>query len=197
MTIAPVQTEHSQINLTTADIFLELAANAGQEAPAEELHRFKKEKRPLGNPRFWAIADFNQPSNEKRLYVFDTREKTVSRFFVAHGKGSDAGHDGTADKFSNEPGSNCTSLGIYRCSETYEGGHGYSMRLDGLEESNSKARARNIVMHQANYVSEDHIEKHGVLGRSEGCFAVENSVSETLIDQLKGGSYVIAWKTVN
>lgn len=47
-----------------------------------------------------------------------------------------------------------SSLGIYRCAETYEGKHGYSMRLDGLEPTNSLARERAIVIHSADYVSE-------------------------------------------
>jgi hypothetical protein len=100
-----------------------------------------------------------------------------------------------ADTFSNVPGSLQSSLGIYRCSENYNGSHGISMRLDGLEETNSKARARNIVFHRADYVSDEFILENGKIGRSNGCFVVENSVCDALIRQLENGSYLIAWKS--
>lgn len=180
---------------TNTDVFLELAASVGQKVPAERLYIFKTKERPNGNPRFWGIVDFNQHSSKKRFYVFDTKEKTVQQYLVAHGKGSDANHDGMADKFSNEGESKSSSLGIYRCAETYSGKHGFSLRMDGLEEINSNVRRRDIVLHKANYVSQDFINKNnGILGRSDGCFAVENAVHETLINQLKDGSYIIAWK---
>lgn len=174
--------------------FLELAKTVNQEIPAERLVLYKLKYRPDGDPRYWAIVDFNQPSTKKRLYVFDAVNKKVKEYFVAHGKGTDPNHDAVADIFSNVPDSNCSSLGIYRCAEPYEGLHGLSLRVDGLESTNSKARDRSIVMHKADYVSQQFINENGKLGRSNGCFAVENGVIEQLIDQLKNGSFLIAWK---
>lgn len=175
--------------------FLKLAAENGQGIPAERLVNYKLKYRPDGDPRYWAIVDFGQPSTSKRLYVFDAAENQTDQYYVAHGKGSDPNHDGIADIFSNVSGSNCSSLGIYRCAEPYEGSHGLSMRLDGLENTNSKARDRAIVLHKADYVSEQFVGENGRLGRSNGCFVVENSLCQKLIDQLKHGSFLISWRS--
>lgn len=177
------------------DEFLSLARENNQELPAERLVKYKLKFRPDGDPRYWAIVDFNQPSTQKRLYVFDAQNHSVNQYFVAHGKGTDPNHDSVADVFSNVPDSNCSSLGIYRCAETYTGIHGLSLKLDGLESTNSNARDRAIVMHKAEYVSQEFIDANGKLGRSDGCFAVENAVYDTLIHQLENGSYLIAWKS--
>jgi hypothetical protein len=174
-----------------ADIFLELAATVGQSAPAKRLVDYKLKNDPSSQPRYYSIVDFNQPSTSKRLYVFDTVGKKVESYYVAHGRGSG---DNMPERFSNLSGSNSSSLGIYRTLGEYNGHHGRSLRLDGLEPSNSNALSRAVVMHTADYVSESFIRQTGRLGRSEGCFAVEKSVGDTLINELKDGAYIIASK---
>lgn len=177
------------------DIFLELAATVGQTAPAKRLVDYKLKNDPDSRQRFYAIVDFDQPSTSKRFYVFDTVEKEISTYYVAHGRGSEgAKDDGIADIFSNQNHSNSSSLGIYRGLNEYIGNHGRSLRLEGLESTNSNALGRAVVMHTADYVSESFIRRTGRLGRSEGCFAVEKSVGNTLIDELKNGAYIIAAK---
>jgi hypothetical protein len=179
----------------SSDVFLNLADAVGQSAPARRLAEYKLRFDPSGKARYWAIVDFNQPSTKKRLYVFDTQDKKVDTYYVAHGKGSEGAiDDGMAEVFSNEPGSSTSSLGIYRTLEEYVGTHGRSLRLEGLEPTNSNAYERAIVLHRADYVSEDFIRQTGRIGRSDGCFAVEPSVADTLIDKLKNSAYIIAWK---
>ena len=173
------------------DIFLQLAASVGQTTPAKRLVDYKSKNDPASQPRYYAIVDFNQPSTSKRLYVFDTVGKKVEGYYVAHGRGSG---DNMSERFSNQSGSNSSSLGIYRTLGEYNGHHGRSLRLDGLESSNSNALSRAVVMHTADYVSESFIRQTGRLGRSEGCFAVEKSVGDTLINELKDGAYIIASK---
>jgi hypothetical protein len=176
-------------------IFLKLANKFKQLVPAALLVDYKNKFRQHENPRYWSIVDFNQCSSEKRLYVFDTDQEKVECYYVSHGRGSEgAKDDGFAEIFSNVSGSNCSSLGIYLCAELYDGKHGLSMRLDGLESTNSNVRARSIVMHGADYVSDDFIQKNRRIGRSEGCFAVENAVIRQLVNELKNGSLLIAWK---
>ena len=175
--------------------FLELASAVGETAPAKRLIEYKLKNDPSSRERYWAIVDFNQPSTSKRLYVFDAVEKKVERYYVAHGRGS----EGTAGNnipaiFSNQSGSNSSSLGIYRALDEYNGHHGRSLRLEGLEPTNSNALSRAVVMHTADYVSDAFIRETGRIGRSEGCFAVERSVGDTLIDELKDGAYIIASK---
>ncbi len=141
------------------------------------------------NMRYMAIIDYTQNANKKRLYVIDRKTGVVEKLLVANGRGSDPDHDGFATSFSNDFESHQTSLGFYRTGDTYYGGHGLSLYLDGLSPTNSNARARSIVMHGAPYVSPD-LE---YIGRSFGCPAIEPSAVERIIGQLKGGSLIYAW----
>jgi hypothetical protein len=180
---------------STSEIFLELATTVGQAAPAKRRMDYKLRSDPSSHPRYWAVVDFNQPSTRKRLYVFDTVAKKVESYYVAHGRGSEgAKDDGMPEVFSNQNGSNSSSLGIYRTLNEYNGQHGRSLRLEGLEPTNSNVLARGVVMHTAEYVSESFIRQTGRLGRSEGCFAVEKAVGETIMNELKNGAYIIASK---
>jgi len=180
---------------SSTDVFLKLAESVGQGIPAKRLVEYKLKNDPTGGARYFAVVDFNQNSIKKRFYVFDTQENKVETYYVDHGKGSEgATDDGMADVFSNEEGSSSSSLGIYRTLDEYVGGHGRSLRLQGLEPTNSNAYERAVVLHRADYVSEDFIRQTGRIGRSDGCLAVEQSVADALIDKLKNGAYIIAWK---
>ncbi|MGH6950003.1 MAG: murein L,D-transpeptidase catalytic domain family protein [Vitreimonas sp.] len=138
------------------------------------------------------IVDYSKRSSEQRLYLLDLRSGTVRSLLVAHGQGSDRNHDGLADFFSNEDGSHASSLGAYRAAERYQGGHGLSLRLDGLDATNRSARARAIVLHSQWYVSPQIVAQRGVLGRSWGCFVVERGVIEDAVDLLENGGFVYA-----
>src|SRR5690606_36179999 len=82
-----------------------------------------------------------------------------------------------------------SSIGFYLRGETYNGKHGLSLRLEGMEgEFNSNARNRAIVMHGADYVSADFIEKYGRLGRSLGCPSVSMDIHEQVINTIKEGT---------
>ena len=133
------------------------------------------------------IIDFSKPSTEKRLFILDLKkQKILFHTFVAHGKNTGLN---MATRFSNNKGSNQSSLGLFRTGESYQGKHGYSLRLDGLEKGfNDNARSRAVVMHSASYVSEDFIKRHGRLGRSWGCPALPVELSKEIIDLIKDGS---------
>lgn len=134
-----------------------------------------------------SIIDFSKPSTEKRFYVIDlVGRRLIYRCFVAHGKNTG---ENTADSFSNATGSLKSSLGFFVTAETYTGDNGYSMKLDGLERGiNDSARVREIVIHGADYVSQDFIDKEGRLGRSWGCPALPVDVSTDIIDKISDGS---------
>lgn len=117
------------------------------------------------------IADFSSPSRDPRFHVVDLLSGQVTSHRVAHGRGSDRGHTGFLENFSNDFGSNATSNGAYSTADFYHGKYGLSMRLNGLDWSNNNALGRAIVAHQAWYAEADMIGIHGKLGRSEGCFA--------------------------
>jgi hypothetical protein len=139
-----------------------------------------------------AVIDYSRPSTEPRLWLIDVEAgRVLAVEHVAHGRGS--GED-RATRFSNVEGSYQTSLGLYVANETYVGGNGYSLRLDGLDPGyNDRARERLIVMHGADYVDPLQALRQGRLGRSYGCPAVRPEVARELIDQLKGGQLLFAY----
>jgi len=134
-----------------------------------------------------AIADFNQPSINKRLYIIDLNKFELKfRTWVAHGRNSGKQ---MADHFSNKMSSFQSSPGFYVTRGTYQGMHGYSLRLDGVERGiNDNAGRRAIVMHGADYVNPATISKLGYIGRSQGCPAIPMNLHRRVIDQLKDGA---------
>lgn len=147
---------------------------------------FGFQKVKLSNP-IMAIADFTQSSRNKRLYVIDfLKKKVLFHTYVAHGRNS--GQE-FAEHFSNANSSFQSSLGFYKTLGTYQGKHGLSLRLEGLEKGiNDRALERAIVMHGADYVSETFIKNTGRLGRSLGCPAVSIADSKKLINLLYNGA---------
>ena len=136
------------------------------------------------------IADFTMHSSKKRLWTIDLKtQKVLFHTVVTHGKGSDIDHDGMLNVVSNVPESKKSSVGLYKTAETYTGTHGYSLKMDGLEQGfNDNARERAIVIHGASYARNSFVRKHGKAGRSFGCPAVSDSISEEFIDTIKGGT---------
>ena len=127
------------------------------------------------------VIDFDLPSTAKRMFIYDIKNKRILHTsLVAHGKNTGQNR---ATSFSNEHGSNKSSLGFFRTAERYSGKHGLSLRLDGLEKGvNHRARARAIVIHSAWYVSDDFVHKYKRLGRSYGCPALPFKDYEEVID---------------
>ena len=139
-----------------------------------------------------AIIDYTLPSRSPRLWVLDLKNrKLLFEEFVAHGQGS--GGD-IPNAFSDREGSHQSSLGLYLTDETYEGGNGYSLKLQGLSKGfNESAMQRYIVMHGAAYVNPDAVDVLGRLGRSWGCPAVRTEVARPIIDTLKLGQFIYAY----
>ena len=133
------------------------------------------------------LIDFSLSSNEKRLWVIDLSTNTILfNSLVAHGRNTG---DEFAKNFSNSPKSLKSSLGFYSTGEIYNGKHGKSLKLDGLEKSiNDNARNRGIVIHSADYVSDFFIKAHNRLGRSQGCPALPAEFTEKIINTIKGKS---------
>jgi len=141
-----------------------------------------------------AVADFSLPSCLPRFHLVDLARGRVTSHLVAHGRGSDPRHTGWLERFSNAPGSHATSAGAYRTDGFYTGGHGHSIRLSGLDPSNDNALSRAIVVHGAWYVSEGMAASHGVLGRSEGCFAVSAASLNAIVGSMGPGHLIYAGK---
>ncbi|QPH40777.1 murein L,D-transpeptidase catalytic domain family protein [Pedobacter endophyticus] len=129
------------------------------------------------------IADFDQESSKKRLYIIDLdKKKLILNTWVAHGQNS-GGDKPTL--FSNTPNSNQSSIGFYLTGEVYYGKHGRSLKLDGMDRGfNNNARERAIVVHGADYVCQETINQLGRLGRSQGCPAVPAKLAEKVINTI-------------
>ena len=141
---------------------------------------------------FIGVVDFSLPSRAPRFHLVSLAEGRVRSHWVAHGRGSDPAHTGWLERFSNAPRSNATSAGAYRTGSLYVGAHGRSMRLEGLDPTNSNALSRAIVVHGAWYVNEEMIGHSGMLGRSQGCFAVADSSLPEIMTWLGPGRLIYA-----
>jgi hypothetical protein len=140
------------------------------------------------------LADFGAHSSQPRFHFANLEAGTVKSYLVAHGAGSDPERDGWLHWFSNEPGSNATSRGAYISYEWYAGKYGTSIRLGGLEAENSNVLDRAIVLHPAPYATPAFVSEHGMLGRSNGCFAMNPADFPYALTQLSGGRLIYADK---
>jgi len=106
-------------------------------------YSYLQKKGMLARASVLTICDFSQSSRRKRLFVIDVNlQKVLINTYVAHGRRSGSEY---ARSFSNNPDSHMSSLGFYKTETTYYGGHGLSLKIEGLESGfNDKAEARNI-----------------------------------------------------
>lgn len=165
----------------------------GQGVPARLVQKgfsfFEQNAERIENQRYMTLVDLSQHSTARRKYLISLSDGTVTKLLVAHGRNSDPNHDGYVDRFSNLPGSNQSSFGFYLTGERYQGKHGLSMRLNGLERSNSNARERAIVVHGAEYVNPN----RNPIGRSFGCPAIEANRVSGYISRVENGSLYLIW----
>jgi L,D-transpeptidase catalytic domain len=160
---------------------------------------FARAKAALDQHRIYArdsigIVDFSKPSSEPRFHVVDLASGQVESHRVCHGRGSDPAHSGYLERFSNDFGSYATSNGTYVTTDYYDGKYGLSLRVRGLDYSNSNAEPRAIVIHNAWYAEDDMVPLHGQLGRSEGCFAMSKQSQYEVMRRLAGGRMIYADK---
>jgi hypothetical protein len=153
----------------------------------------KAKQRGLVHRPVLTVIDYSKPSTEKRLWVVDmSTNRVLYRELVAHGKNSGGNY---ATRFSDRAGSLESSIGTYVTSSSpYQGEHGTSLRINGLEHGfNDNAASRAVVVHGAPYVSESFARQYGRLGLSWGCPALNPDVVKPVINEIKGGSVVFAY----
>ena len=138
------------------------------------------------------LIDFSKPSTAERMVVLDLRHKKVLHAsVVSHGRNSGGNY---ATSFSNQNGSYKSSLGFYVTENTYQGKHGTSLILNGLEKGfNDKAKQRAIVMHGADYTNPHVAASAGRLGRSLGCPALPLSNYKPIINTIKNGTLLFIY----
>ena len=143
---------------------------------------------------FIGVADFAKGSADPRFHIVHLPSGFVETYRVAHGSGSDPGHTGFLDRFSNVVGSEATSNGAYMTAGTYHGKYGLSMKVRGLDWSNNNAESRAIVIHNAWYAEPEMVDIHGKLGRSQGCFAFSRKDQWNVMNRLGDGRMIFADK---
>lgn len=113
------------------------------------------------------FIDMKIKSGKNRFFVYDlVNKKIIDQGLVANGSGSETGIRGDL-KFSNIVNSNSTSLGRYAIGKNYNGIFGKAYKLYGLDQTNSNAFVRNIVLHQYSAVPSE--EQDYYIVNSHGC----------------------------
>jgi hypothetical protein len=159
---------------------------------ALEAHERAVDRGLVKQPDILSVIDFSLPSTERRMWVLDLSDNSVLYHErVTHGKNSGAN---LTKSFSNVSMSLKSNIGLLTTAETYYGKNGYSLRLDGHEPGyNDLARERAIVVHGADYATEEFMNRIGRLGRSWGCPALDPAISREVIDTIKGGSVLFGY----
>jgi hypothetical protein len=130
------------------------------------------------NEEFCFLIDMSLPSGQNRFFIYDLVKDTIkSSGVVTHGRCNQPWLEGR--KYSNEPGSGCTSLGKYKTGYSYNGQFGLAYKLYGLDKTNSNAFKRFVVLHAHECVPEDKTEAD--ICQSDGC----PTVSPGFLQQLK------------
>lgn len=154
------------------------------ESKISEIRNFIRGKKY--NQDLAVFINFKIHSRKYRYFVYDLRnDKVVQQAIVAHGEGSVIGKSGLL-KFSNTEGLHQSSLGKYEIRESYSGKFGKAYRLDGLDETNSNARKRAIVLHAFSCIPDKESAAPACL--SFGCpMLSKNALQQTAryIDQSK------------
>lgn len=151
------------------------------------------ERKELTRP-ILSVIDYSLHSKHRRMWIFDMQKyRLLWHEWVTHGSGSGDGK-GNAVRFSNQPNSLATSLGLFRVGVLYYGKYGVSLRLHGLEHSiNHHALRRAVVIHGADYAHPSLIKKQGRLGQSWGCPSLRKPIHKIIIPHLANGSALFAY----
>lgn len=201
ISVAPISAD-SIYNQHISNLYTDLhLKEAGLSLPVFEkaltgFYNLKQAGQTSSSKQILSIADFDQLSTKKRLYIIDlSKKQLLLNTWVAHGQNSGADE---ATNFSNINNSFSSSLGFYVTGEIYRGVHGKSLKLDGMDEGfNSNARSRSIVVHGAPYVSNGTIKALGRLGRSQGCPAVAPELADKVINTIEDKTVLFINKSQN
>lgn len=151
------------------------------------------------NQDYYFLIDLSVHSGKKRFYVYDFKQKTIiDSNLVTHGS-CDAFDDNDTKyekvKFSNKDNSHCSSVGKYKVGKRDYSSWGIKVKywLEGLEETNSNAKNRVVVLHSWEAVHNTEIyPQYSPL--SWGCPAVSDAFMTKLDNKLqKTDKPVLLW----
>jgi len=144
----------------------------------------------LGNKSIVTVVDFNKPSSQDRMWIMDVGQnaKLVKKSLVTHGVNT--GYL-MAENFSNEHGSNKSSLKYYITGNPYQSSKvGYALKLHGQDPGiNSNIFPRGVVLHRAVYATYARAAR-GAIGRSHGCLGVPVEYNRMFVDLLQGKTLI-------
>lgn len=148
---------------------------------------------------FCILIDMSLHSGVKRFFVWDFKKDTVKySFLVSHGSCDNPwNNDYSKDspQFSNRDGSHCSSLGRYKIGERAYSDWGVHIKylLHGLDNTNSNALKRTIVLHSWESVSDDEVYPDGT-PEGWGCPCLSIKSFTTVDSLIKSASQpVMMW----
>lgn len=142
------------------------------------------------NTEFCILIDMTIHSGKKRAFLYDLNKDTIlASGMCAHGCGSNPwGETNTKEKpkFSNTPDSHCSSVGKFKIGKRGYSNWGIKVNylLHGLDNTNSNALKREIVLHSWDDVTEEEVYPNGT-PEGWGCPAVSNSFMKIVDPKLK------------
>lgn len=132
------------------------------------------------------VTDMSIESGKKRFFVIDLKNNSViDAGLVTHGRCNKNWLKGR--KYSNEVGSGCTSLGLYKIGASYKGRFGLAYKLHGLDFTNSNAYQRFVVLHSMECVPEAEVFPYPIC-QSDGCPTVSPGFLKKLQALLESSS---------
>ena len=139
---------------------------------------------------YYFLVDMSIHSGKNRFFIYDFKEgKITDKKLVTHGSCDVYAPNRTKyqkAKFSNRPESHCSSNGKYKIGSRDYSSWGINVKywLHGLEESNSNAKDRVIVLHSWDAVSDFEVYPR-FSPLSWGCPAVSDAFMRKLDAKLK------------
>jgi len=132
------------------------------------------------------MVDMSIHSGKNRIFVYDFKQKKITvKGLCAHGVGG--GSTPTKPVFSNKEGSYCTSLGKYKVKGRAYSNWGIRVhyKMYGLEETNSNAFKRIVVLHSYTPVPAQEIYPQTLFGQSAGCPVLSDGTMRKIDAMLK------------
>ena len=152
----------------------EPATGSIYKAPAQEFLRLKSKtlaarlfiKQNNFDTTIFFLVDMTLPAGKPRFFVYDLKRDVIqSSGLVTHGNCNQYWLEGR--KYGNEIGCGCKSIGKYKIGKSYYGKFGLAFKLHGLEQTNSNAFKRYVVLHSHNCVPESEVADE--ICQSNGC----------------------------
>lgn len=126
------------------------------------------------------FVDMSVESGRSRFFVYDMKKKQVRlKGLVTHACCNKNWLEGR--QYANAVGCGCTSLGKYKIGHSYKGKFGLAYKLYGLDDTNSNAYSRFVVLHSMKCVPGQEVAPYPIC-QSEGC----PTVSPGFLQQLAG-----------